>query len=92
MTQIIVDASLPSKLPTLMQAVELLDPTGRVLGQFIPALDLSQYEPLEPQISEEEMRRREQSSERRYTTAEVLAHLEQLSCSASSGSNRRLTI
>jgi hypothetical protein len=48
------------------------------LGRFIPALDPSQYEPLQPQISDEELQRRRNSNEKRYTTAEVLAYLEKL--------------
>ncbi|MHB1034578.1 MAG: hypothetical protein ACYC35_09080 [Pirellulales bacterium] len=40
--------------------------------------DLSQYEPWEPTVDEAELRRREQSSERRYTTAEMLDRLENL--------------
>ena len=78
MTQLIVDASLPGKLPSLTQPVELLDLSGQVLGQYIPAVDLSEYEPFEPQISEEELERRMNSNEKRYTTAEVLAYLEKL--------------
>jgi hypothetical protein len=47
------------------------------LGQFIPKVDLSEYGPFEPQVSEEELDRREQETES-YTTAEVLAYLEKL--------------
>jgi len=77
MSPIIVDAALSSKLGQQFQPVELCDPDGRVLGQFIPKIDLSQYEPLEPQVSEEELDRREQSTEW-YTTEEVLAYLKSL--------------
>lgn len=77
MSQIIVDTALSSKLGQQFHPVELCDPDGRVLGQFIPKIDLSQYEPLEPQVSEEELDRREQSTEW-YTTEEVLAYLKSL--------------
>jgi hypothetical protein len=77
MTQLIVDATLPGKLPGLLQPVELCDTSGRVLGLFVPHLDPSEYD-LEPQISEEELERRKSSNEKRYTTAEVLAYLEKL--------------
>jgi hypothetical protein len=77
MTRVVINADLRSKLPALTQPLELCDEAGNVLGQFTPVLDLSQYEPLEPQVSEEELDRREQESEW-YTTAEVLAHLEKL--------------
>ena len=78
MTRIFVDGDLQSKLLGLGQPAELCDATGRILGRFFPAIDLSKYEAWEPLISEEELRRREQSTEKRYTTAEVLAHLEKL--------------
>jgi hypothetical protein len=61
-----------------MEPVELCDESGKVLGRFIPKIDLSEWEPISPDISEEELRRREQSNEKRYTTAEVIAYLESL--------------
>jgi hypothetical protein len=78
MTRVIVDEVLRSKLHNLSQPLELCDESGRVLGRVFPTLDLSQYEPWEPQVSEEELDRREQANEKRYTTAEVLAYLEKL--------------
>lgn len=78
MTQIILDANATSKLTDLSQAVELCDPTGRVLGRFVPMIDMSKWEPVSPAASEEELDRRERSGEKRYTTAEVLAYLEKL--------------
>ena len=78
MTRILMDAELRDKLQNLSQPLELCDESGRVLGRVIPALDLSQYEPLVPQVSEEELDRRSQSDEKTYTTAEVLAFLEKL--------------
>jgi hypothetical protein len=78
MTRMIVDAAFAAKLPTLTEPVELCDTSGRVLGHYFPAPELSEYEPLEPQVSEEELTRRSKSDEKTYTTAEVLAHLEKL--------------
>ena len=78
MTQILIDSILRSKLGNFSQPLELCDESGKVFGRFFPAVDLSQYEPLEPQVSEEELDRREKSNEKTYTTAEVLAHLEKL--------------
>jgi len=72
-----VDAALSSKLGQQLQPVALCDPSGRPLGQFIPNAILPAYGPFEPQISDEEMQRREQETES-YTTAEVLAYLEKL--------------
>ncbi|HEY7155818.1 MAG TPA: hypothetical protein VH575_17780 [Gemmataceae bacterium] len=84
MTRVIVDETLLSKLHNLSQPLELCDQAGRVLAQVVPTLDLSEYEPWEPPISEEELQRREQETES-YTTAEVLAYLETLPCTESDG-------
>jgi len=75
MTQITLDAHVSGKLDHLTHTVELCDPSGRVLGRFVPVIDLSEWEPLSPDISEEELERRSNSAEKRYTTAEVLANL-----------------
>ena len=72
MVQVVVDAAMQNKLHNFSQSVDLCDTAGRVLGRVIPAHDLV------PQVSEEELRRREQANEKRYTTAEVLACLEKL--------------
>lgn len=77
MTRVIVDETLLSKLHNLTQPLELCDQDGNVLAQVVPTLDLSEYEPWEPPISEEELQRREQSEEW-YTTEQVLAHLKSL--------------
>ena len=78
MTQITLDASMSSRLNAVVRPVELCDPSGKVLGRFVPLIDLSEWEPLSPDISEEELDRRAASQEKRYTTAEVLARLEKL--------------
>jgi hypothetical protein len=78
MTQVLVTETLRSMLHNLSQPLELCDESGQILACVFPMLDLSQYEPLEPQISREEMQRRKQSKGKRYTTAEVLAYLEKL--------------
>ena len=75
MTRLIIDETLRAKLHNLTQTLILCDETGQVFGHFVPAVDLSQWEPVSPGISDEELRRRAQSKERRYTTAEVLARL-----------------
>ena len=76
MTRIIVDQWLRDKLINLSELVELCDESGRVLGRLFPSADPNQYGPLEPQVSEEELDRRDNAQEKRYTTTEVLAHLE----------------
>jgi hypothetical protein len=78
MTRLIVDEQLRKQLRNLTEPLELCDESGRVLGRVFPAYDLSEYEPWEPPFDEEELQRREQSKERRYTTAEVLKYLEGL--------------
>lgn len=87
MTQIILDASVSSQLHKLTQPVEICDPSGCVLGEFVPRIDMSEWEPVTPAASEEELDRREKANEKRYTTAELLAYLEKLCCSGSNGSN-----
>jgi len=77
MTQIILDPSMVSKLHDLSQVVELCDPSGRVLGHFVPTMDLAEWEPVSPDVSEEELDQREQSTEW-FTTEKVLAHLQHL--------------
>ena len=77
MTRIIVDEMLRSKLHNLVRPLELCDDSGRILARLIPEQDPSLYN-LEPQISHEEFLRRLHANEKRYTTAEVLAHLEKL--------------
>ncbi|HYT90169.1 MAG TPA: hypothetical protein VEL76_15785 [Gemmataceae bacterium] len=78
MTQILLDAALANKLNELKSSAELCDPAGRVIGRFVPVVDLSEWEPITDPISEEELQRRLRSNEKRYSTAEVLAHLEKL--------------
>jgi hypothetical protein len=77
-TKVVVDAPLRNKLHNLLEPLELCDESGRVLARVTPAHELAQYEPLEPQVSDEELLRRSQSNEKTYTTAEVLAYLEKL--------------
>jgi hypothetical protein len=78
MAQIRIDSMLASKLHGLSEVVELCDPSGCVLGRFIPLVDLSEWEPVSPDISAEELDRRFRSQEKRSSTAEVLARLESL--------------
>ena len=77
MTQISLNAELSRKLREVTAAAELCDPSGRVLGRFVPVVDMSQWEPVTPEVSEEELDRREKSTEW-YTTEEVIAHLQKL--------------
>jgi hypothetical protein len=75
MAAIILDQALARKLDELSAPVELCDPSGKVLGLFSPRIDLSEWEPVSPGASDEELARRAQSRGPWYTTEEVLEHL-----------------
>ena len=93
MSKITLDAELCGKLRGLAEPVELCDDSGRVLGRFVPVIDMSEWEWVGPEVSEEELDRRERS-DRWYTTEEVLEHLRRLErgeCSGSGGSSEPLT-
>jgi hypothetical protein len=78
MNEITLDAATAAKLLTQPGPVRVSDEAGRILGHFIPARpDPALYEGLEPDISTEELDRRSKET-KRYTTAQVLAHLEKL--------------
>ena len=78
MIKVTVDDLLRTRLHNLTEPLELCDEAGRVLGRFVPLIDPSEWEPVSPAASEAELDRREQANEKRYTTAEVLAYLENL--------------
>lgn len=78
MTRILVDAVLRDKLQDFSQPLELCDDGGRVLARVMPVYNPEVYDLIDPPISDEELDLREQSSDRRYTTDEVLRHLERL--------------
>ncbi len=77
MTRVMVDDTLLSKLHNLSEPLDLCDQWGRVLARVTPLLDASDYEPWEPPMSEEELRRRETSANW-FTSDQVLAHLKKL--------------
>jgi hypothetical protein len=77
MSELILPETVATQLQGLSQPVHLCDASGKRLGCFVPAWDPSEYEELEPDLSDEELRRIEQSSEW-YSTKEVLRHLEKL--------------
>ena len=78
MSQFILNANSIPQLATSTQPVELCDASGKVLGRFVPKIDLSEWEIVGGEPTEEELQRAEQSKGKRYTTAEVIAHLESL--------------
>ena len=75
MTKLIVDSATVAKLAEARNPLELCDDSGHILGHFIPVVDGSGISPLDPQISEEELDRREREGGGR-ALAEILADLE----------------
>ena len=77
MTRIVVDTAMWDKLHNFLQPVDLCDETERALARLMPVCNQADYGPLEPQVGEEELRRREQS-DKWYSTEQVLAHLKKM--------------
>ena len=76
MIRIPLDPTLRHKLHGLAVPLELCDEAGFVVARVYPVED--DFEPREPQVSEEELRRREKS-DKWYTTEEVLKMLRERS-------------
>lgn len=76
MTRVIVDDALRSRLHNLTETIVLCDEAGHIFGHFVPSIDLAEWEPLSAGANEDELERRARSSERRYSTSEVFAHLD----------------
>lgn len=77
MKSIPVDDVLRSKLANFAVPLAICDESGRVLARVVPQSHASEYEPAEPQIGEDERRRR-RNSDQWYTTEQVLDHLRAL--------------
>jgi len=78
MSPIVISDSLLAQLRQVDQPVDLCDETGRVIGAFVPRVDPADWEPIGPEISDEELLARVHSNERKYTTAELFEHLRRL--------------
>lgn len=78
MTRITIDNVLREKLLDLASPLELCDDDGRVLAHVTPVKASCEYFPSKPQISADELRRRATSNVKRYSTSEVLDHLDSL--------------
>ena len=59
MNSIVVDPTTLTRLQSIDHTVALTDGDGRILGHFVPVIDSEQRQKMEPQISEEELDRRE---------------------------------
>lgn len=77
MTRITIDELSGDKLRNLLESAEIVDADGRRLGVYKPELDPLTDPRFQPQISEEELRRREAGTGG-YTTEEVLERLKNL--------------
>jgi hypothetical protein len=79
MTQIVLEGNIVEKLLPLSEPVELCDPSGQVLGEFRPRLQVSSKLPegFKSPFSREELDAALRDP-RRYTTKEVLEHLKSL--------------
>ncbi len=74
MSKLVVKSELLAELSALQGETWVVNEKGKPLGKFTP-IDPAK---LEPRVSEEELLRSLNSSERRFTTGELLASLGQL--------------
>jgi hypothetical protein len=75
MTEVVLDQATLAKLRRAQELVKVRDEHGSVVGYFHPVLNASDYEGLEPPMSEEEIERRLREPGGR-PLAEILADLE----------------
>jgi hypothetical protein len=75
MTQVVLDDATLEKLANVTTTVDLCDRKGRVFGRYTPIVDSVRYVGREPDITEEELQRREQQGGGR-TLAEIMRDLE----------------
>lgn len=74
MSRIVLDQETIDKLGGIKGTTIICDSHGRAIGILSPTSDKQ----LQPQISDEEIDRRIKNPGRRYSTEEVLKHLESL--------------
>lgn len=77
MNDFVLPDAIASQLQGFGHLVPLFNASGKKVGTFVPEIDLSQYEIVGPELTEEQLREIEQSTEW-YSTNEVLRHLEKL--------------
>ena len=77
MTQMIIDLPLQERFRTARETIELLDDSGRTLGIFCPMLSPPYEASLIPVLTDEERRER-LSQPGKFSTGDVLRHLESL--------------
>jgi hypothetical protein len=77
MIRIVLDADLRSKLLNLTKPLILTDEEGKIVAHALPQPDPTQWQ-WESPTDEAELRRRETSSEPRYSFEQVMEHLRKL--------------
>lgn len=77
MSEFLLPDPVAFQLQGLHSPVHLVDATGKTLGTFVPKVELSQFEVIEPKLTDEQLQSIESSTEW-YSTAEVKRHLESL--------------
>ena len=75
MSTMTLTADLKRQFDKLREPTDLVDELGQAIGRFVPQRDLDS---MTKPASDEELRRRLAANEKRYTTAEVIRHLESL--------------
>lgn len=77
MSDFVLPDTLAFQLRGFGHPVHLVDSSGKKVGTFVPAIDLSEYEIVDPELSDEQLRAIENSNEW-FSTEDVLRHLENL--------------
>ncbi len=78
MEKIPLSTDLKTILPSRFNAVQLVDDKGNVVGTFVPRLTEQDVRGDEPWPTGAELEAMSKAPGRRYTAAEVLAHLRSL--------------
>jgi hypothetical protein len=76
MTRVTVDSDLRTRLLDLREPLVLCDESGKVIGEVTPLQNCLPPGYVEPPLSEEEWKRRQEGPD--YSIDEVIAKLEQL--------------
>ena len=77
MVRLTLDKEMQDKLLVSDEVIELYDTAGKLLGRILPATKdlLEGWEPLTPELSDEELKRRMEDDGPCITTDELIARL-----------------
>lgn len=78
MEKIPISTDLKAILPTRLVPVAIVDDQGNILGHYVPKLTLDDVEPEDGWPTAEEVEAATNYKGPTYTTAEVIAHLQNL--------------